>query len=46
MPTSQDTEALQKAVLESETLYMTHAETLRQQRQQIAPTRLRNISAI
>lgn len=35
---SQDTEALQKAVLESETLYMTHAETLRQQRQLIAPT--------
>ena len=35
---SQDTEALQKAVQDSEILYMTHAETLRQQRQQIAPT--------
>jgi DNA repair protein RecN (Recombination protein N) len=34
---SQDTEALQNAVLESETLYMTYAESLRQQRQLIAP---------
>ena len=35
---SQDTEALQQAVVESKTTYMSSAEILRQQRQQIAPT--------
>jgi DNA repair protein RecN (Recombination protein N) len=35
---SQDTEALQQAVVESKTIYMNSAESLRQQRQQIAPT--------